>query len=326
MKMIESPWQDPYLNLALEEVMFEMCRDDEYLLLWQNEGSLIVGKHQNVFSEINQRAAEREHVPIVRRITGGGTVYHDLGNLNFSFFYDCDPQEDASYQRFLLPVQRMLESLGVHAIQNSRNDMEVLGKKVSGNAQLIRGDRILHHGTLLFNTDLYKMDRLLQVPAEKLISKGIASVKSRVGNLREYVWNPKMPLEEFKTYFKEFMQARGAERDFLPQEVLEAAQKLADEKYRTYEWNFGQSPEFTICRARRFACGEIEVCLRVNKAVIEACQIRGDYLGQCPVEEFERGLIGSRYKKEEIENYLSRHSLDKYFGQVTVEELMYCFW
>ncbi|MGI6095493.1 MAG: lipoate--protein ligase [Lachnospiraceae bacterium] len=326
MKMLESPWQDPYLNLALEEVIFDECRDDEYLLLWQNESSLIIGKHQNVFGEVNQRAAEQEMVPVIRRMTGGGTVYHDLGNVNFSFFYNCTPEEDASYQRFLRPIQRMLESLGVHAIQNSRNDMEVMGKKVSGNAQLIRGDRILHHGTLLFNTDLYKMERLLQVPAEKLESKGIASVKSRVGNLKDYVWNPKMPLEEFQAYIREFMMARGAEKCFPAQSVLDAAEKLADEKYRTYEWNYGQSPEFTITRSRRFACGQIEVGLCVENGRITKCQIMGDYLGRKPVEELEKGLTGLLYKKDVIEETLRTFDLEAYLGKITVDELMHCFW
>lgn len=326
MKLVESPWQDPYLNLALEEVMFEKCRDGEYLLLWRNESSLIVGKHQNVFAEVNQRAAEQEMVPILRRNTGGGTVYHDLGNLNFSFFYDCPEDEDASFARFLFPIQRMLESLGVHAIQNSRNDMEVNGKKVSGNAQLIRGDRILHHGTLLFNTDLYKMERLLQVPAEKLESKGISSVKSRVGNLKEAVWNPKMPFEEFETYFKEFMQARGAEKHFLPQTILNEAMLLADKKYRTYEWNYGESPAFSISRSRRFACGEIEVGLCVEDGKIKECKITGDYLGTVPVEELEHALIELEYRKEVLEEVLEKYDLTSFFGPITADELMYCFW
>ena len=178
---------DPAFNLAAEQYVFEnLPKDRSYFMLWQNDNAVIIGKYQNTLAEINLPYVEQHNIRVVRRLSGGGAVFHDLGNLNYSFISDTGSSENLNLRLFCEPVVRALAELGVHAEINGRNDMTVDGKKFSGNAQYLRGGRVLHHGTILYNSDHSVIGEALHVDQSKIAAKGIPSVRSRVTNLLPY--------------------------------------------------------------------------------------------------------------------------------------------
>jgi len=244
MKYLIGTSTDPYWNLAREEFMLKQKRDEDYLLLWQNENSLILGRHQSAQAELNLEAAKQYGTHIVRRITGGGAVYHDLGNLNFTFVTDQDKKN--SFLDFLMPMLGFLKSTGAEVSFNDRNDMELYDHereaflKISGNAQALDRNRILHHGTLLICSDLERMSQLLTPHPEKLSRHQVASVQSRVGNLARLMGKDLSPLEmaeDFVLYL--------SEKEQIPMEAFELTDaeeaeimELVTGKYRTEQWNF----------------------------------------------------------------------------------------
>lgn len=326
MIFLESPWQDPYLNLALEEYIFNEYKEDSYFILWQNDNSLIIGKHQNTLEEINEEAVRREDIKVVRRNTGGGAVYHDLGNVNFSFITNWLTEEEQSYEHFLNPVIQALSELGIFAQLNGRNDLTVDGLKISGNAQMIRNDRILHHGTLLFDSDLEKVGRVLKVSQEKLRSKGIKSVKSRVGNIKDYLPDTMVTVKDFMEHIRKCILQAGDGSMELDSGDMEKIYQLADGKYRTYDWNFGRSPKFNHRKELRLSCGTVGVEYQVAKGRIESCRIYGDFLPLYPIEEVEREFQNVLYTEMNIYQTLCRIPIEKYFADADKEELMACFY
>ncbi len=230
---------DPAFCLAAEEYILENYVSGEYIMLWRGERSVIIGKNQNAYGEVSLTQCERRGVPIYRRGSGGGTVYHDLGNINFSFFTDMGERTD--YGRFLLPVRDFLCDIGVPAELGSSFDITVNGKKISGNAQAVRRGRVMHHGTLLFDADLSMLSSLTSHAREKALSKAVKSNPSPVGNISEFIHG--MTVSEFENRLGEYFTL--SERAFTDDEN-EATEKLAEEKYRTWEWNFGRSPMFEL--------------------------------------------------------------------------------
>lgn len=232
----ESRRTDPAYNLALEAWLFETYCQADVLFLWQNKPSVIVGKNQVAQNEVNLALAQELGIPVVRRDTGGGAVYHDLGNLNFSFFTDDTPAADSPYVSFLQPLLAILRQLGIEADFNGRNDLCVQGRKISGSAARVREGRLLHHGTLLVKSDLAQMDRLLTPPQEKLARNGVASVKSRVVNLQEVA--PALTVETLKCAI-----CRGfglLEAQSLPPQAAEAIRRRVLERYANPAWNLGR--------------------------------------------------------------------------------------
>ncbi|WP_163182903.1 lipoate--protein ligase [Neobacillus sedimentimangrovi] len=315
---------DPRINLAIEEYALKNLDINEtYLLFYINEPSIIIGKNQNTIEEINTEYVEKNGIHVVRRLSGGGAVYHDLGNLNFSFITKDDGESFHNFRKFTEPVTAALKKLGVNAELSGRNDIEVDGRKISGNAQFSTKGRMFSHGTLLFDSEIENVVSALKVKKDKIESKGIKSVRSRVANISEFL-EEKITIEQFRSLLLKFI-FDGQEQ--VPEYVLtekdwEKIYQLSKERYQNWEWNYGKSPKFNLQHSKRFPAGSIDVRLEVNKGMIENCKIYGDFFGVGDVGEIEEKLIGIRYEKNEIEKALADLNTHHYFGNISKEEFI----
>lgn len=317
---LETHCQDPAYNLAFEEYVLTHFRQGNLLILWQNASSVIIGRNQNTAEEVNQSFVDSHGIKVVRRNTGGGAVYHDLGNLNYSFITDADGLDKNTLQLFLEPVVRALKNLGLDAQCSGRNDILVSSQKVSGTAQQLLKGRILHHGTLLFDADVDMISGALNPDPTKFQSKSVKSVRSRVGNIRQAL-SRDMNMQEFWAYLKEFLTQNLASPLTLSQDDLSAIESLKQEKYDTWDWNYGKSPKCEIRCKRRWAGGLIDLQLSVTGGKIAQLRIFGDFLALQPVAELEQKLIGCPYRADALEQLLSTVSLTPYLGTITPQEL-----
>ncbi|TXE05524.1 lipoate--protein ligase [Gelidibacter salicanalis] len=319
---------NPKLNLALEEyILRHFSADEDYLLFYINEPSIIIGRNQNTLEEINQTYIEDHNIHVVRRISGGGAVYHDFGNLNFSFITNHDGKSLSNFKKFTEPVIKVLKSLGLNAELKGRNDIEVDDKKISGTAQFSTGKRMVSHGTLLLDTDLSEVAKALTVKMSKIQSKGHKSVRSRVANISEFLKAP-LTIQEFRQLVLEGLyEEREPFKTYqLTLEEWSAIHALKSEKYDTWEWNYGRSPKFNVQRSKRFSIGEIDLRIFVEKGYIMEFKIFGDFFGKEPVVHLEQLLTGLRYDHAEISNVLEDVNLNEYFGALQKEafiELIY---
>lgn len=319
---------DPHLNLALEEyALRNFSADHDYLLFYINEPSIIIGRNQNTLEEINQQYVTANNIHVVRRVSGGGAVYHDFGNLNFSFITNHDSKSLNNFKKFTAPVIKVLQQLGLDAELKGRNDILVTEKKISGTAQFSTGKRMISHGTLLFNTNLGEVANALNVKMSKIVSKGHKSVRSRVANISEFLKNP-MEIEQFRKLLLEglYQESEPFKRHNLTSDEWKAVHQLKAEKYNTWDWNYGRSPKFNIQRTKRFPIGEIDLRIFVDKGHIEEFVIYGDFFGKEPVANLESLLTGIRYEKADIEKALFNTNIDEYFGNIQKEnfiELIY---
>ncbi|MBY6273776.1 MAG: lipoate--protein ligase [Bacillaceae bacterium] len=313
---------DPRINLAIEEYALKhLDIDKTYLLFYINRPSIIIGRNQNTIEEINTDYVEKNDIIVVRRLSGGGAVYHDLGNLNFSFITKDDGDSFHNFRKFTEPVIRALNKLGVKAELQGRNDIVVDGRKVSGNAQFSTGGRMFSHGTLLLNTELENVAKALKVKKEKIESKGIKSVRSRVANISEFLPEP-MTIEEFRSFLLKNI-FEGEEK--IPEYVLtekdwEKIDEISRNRYQKWEWNYGKSPKFNIQHSKRFPIGSIDVRLEVDKGIIQNCKIYGDFFGVGDVADIEKRLTGVRYDREAMAEALKDVDLKHYFGNIEREE------
>lgn len=303
---------DPSFNLAVEEALFASTdeKSEPLFMLWQNAPSIIIGCHQNALQEINSHEVEARNLPVVRRSTGGGAVYHDLGNLNFSFLEYRQGVRQTAFKRYLEPIVRGLARCGVEAVIKGRNDLEVQGRKISGSAQRISQGRVLHHGTLLVDADFEAMTRALTPDPEKYLSKGIASVRARVANISSF-WDKGTTLESLCDMIAAEVEGMPCT---LPQAVREQALRLQAEKYGSWDWNIGKSPAFTSHTEKRFPFGRIQICLAVDGGVITACRLYGDFFAQRPVSEIEARITGCQSSHEALQKALQDVRLADYFS------------
>jgi lipoate-protein ligase A len=315
---------DPRINLALEEyVLRHVEQDDTFLLFYINEPSIIIGRNQNTLEEINHEYVRDHGIHVVRRISGGGAVYHDLGNLNFSIIAPYSPERFNRYDEFTRPVVEVLRTLGVPAELSGRNDIVAGGRKISGNAQFSTGKRMFSHGTVLFDSKLDDVVAALNVKMGKIESKGLKSVRSRVANISEFLARP-LEIAEFRGLILERIFGSRSEIPTLELSDAdwEAVRDLSARKYATWEWNYGQSPEFNVQKTRRFPAGEIDLRIDVQQGRISSLRIFGDFMGSADVAALEAILRGVRYEPEELAGALRDVAIEEYFGPVAREEFL----
>lgn len=317
---METGSTDPAYNLAFEEYVLKNRLEGDYLLLWQNANAVIVGRNQNALEEINREFVEANGIKVIRRNTGGGAVYHDMGNLNYSFITDSAPDSDAAKSRFTDPVVRALRSLGLEAEATGRNDILVSGQKISGTAQHKAVGRILHHGTLLFDSNPDMIAGSLNPDPAKFQSKSVKSVRSRVGNIRTHLpedWD--MP--RFWAYLKTAL-ADSILPAALTAEELAQVDALKAEKYDTWQWNFGTGPKFDSQIRRRFPGGSLQIRLSIRHGVITAIAIHGDFLALTPLDALTAALTGCAYREDAIAAVLDTVSLAECLGGITKDEFI----
>lgn len=319
--------KNPYFNLALEEYALHYLDPSvDYVIIWQNEPSVIIGRNQNTIEEINTEYIRKHQINVVRRLSGGGAVYHDLGNLNYTLIVQSDQDVTTSFRKFTEPVIEALRSLGVPAEFSGRNDIVIDGKKFSGNAQYWSKDRLLHHGTLLFNSDLAVVQEALNVQNEKLHSKGIKSVRSRVTNIYPYLKTP-LSIEEFKSILLEHLLQGEftTKREYiLSEKDLATIEKLMDKRYLRWEWNYGHSPAFDFEKTRRFPGGQLGLKLNVKGGIIQDMRISGDFFGKRDVTELAALLIGKQYREETIRCLLNAVDFEEYFTAISRDNFIEC--
>jgi lipoate-protein ligase A len=313
---------DPRVNLAIEEHLLRNLQvEGDILLFYINEPSIIIGRNQNTLEEINYPYVKEQNIHVVRRLSGGGAVYHDHGNLNFSFINMNGREFLHNFKKFTAPVVKVLNEMGVPAEMNGRNDIVVEERKISGNAQYAKGTRLVSHGTLLFNSDLSKVSEALNVKTEKIISKGIKSVRSRVANISEYL-SESMDILKFRERVKNGILAETDNLTYqLNQEDWDSILKISEERYQQWEWNFGRSPKFNIQKTRRFSFGQIDARIEVHNGNIQEIKLFGDFLGLRDVGDIETKLVGVRYDKTHLQQSLEEIELKDYFGGLNAEDL-----
>ena len=315
---------DPSYNLAMEQYVFDcLPRDRMYFMLWQNDNAIIVGKYQNTIAEINEETVRERGIRVVRRLSGGGAVYHDMGNLNFTFITDVGESNALDLKLFCEPVVRTLATLGVKAEVNGRNDITIDGKKFSGNSQYIRQGRVMHHGTIMFDSDLSVVSEALRVDPTKIQTKGIRSVRSRVTNVAEHL-PEKVTLPEFRRILLEnILKENPGEAYPLTQDDLAAVEKLRAERYATWDWNYGFSPVCTMLRRRRVdGCGLIEAYITVEHGKIAALSFKGDFFSASEPDELAAHFVGCTPYRAGYEKALGDVDVSRYFAGLQKDELI----
>lgn len=329
MLYVESHSFDPQYNLSFEEYLFKYLplEQEEYVTLWQNGPAVIIGKNQNAWAEINRDYIEANEVKVVRRITGGGAVYHDLGNLNFSFVTKDQAKGKIDFSLYYKPIVSALRAMGVEAELSGRNDITVDGKKVIGASQSIWKGRVLSNGCILFDVKMEALASALNVRPEKLVTKGIASVKSRVTNIKPYLGMDK-DVSDFKALLlKEIFKQFGEEpkeyklTDYDHQEIL----KIKEARFGRREWNWGQSPKGSFSNGAKFPFGWVEISTDIVGGKLKDVVILGDFFGTEDVAEISEALEGADYDRRSIEAVLEGFELGRYFGQTEAKELAELF-
>lgn len=315
---LETGSTDPYYNLAFEEYILMNKTAGSYLILWQNDNTIVVGQNQNTAAEVNRSFVMQHGIHVVRRTTGGGAVYHDLGNLNYSFISDLDVGFGKAFSAI---VVKALCSLGIDAAVSGRNDITIGDQKISGTAQRVFRGRILHHGTLLFDSNLETIAGALNVDPEKFKSKHTKSVRSRVGNIRPFLGKD-MELIEFKEYLKTALTDNGFIPETLSLQAQTEIQSLRDTKYATEAWNWGTSLPSTFTNKSWFPAGCLEICTDIVNNHIHNLHFFGDYLSLCSQDELSAALEGCPYSCDAVDAILQKFDLICLFGGITAENIL----
>ncbi|HEO7828308.1 TPA: lipoate--protein ligase [Streptococcus agalactiae] len=323
MKYIVNTSNDPAYNVALEAYAFQKLTDiDEIFIIWINEPAIIIGRHQNTIQEINKEFIDKNGIHVVRRLSGGGAVYHDLNNLNYTIISNNTQEAAFDFQTFSKPVIDTLAKLGVKAEFTGRNDLEINGQKFAGNAQAYYKGRMMHHGCLLFDVDMSVLGQALKVSKDKIESKGIKSVRARVTNIVDHL-SDKITVQEFSDAILAQMKEEYPEMDeyVLSDAELSEIQAMRDNQFATWDWTYGKAPEYTIERGVRYPAGKITTYANVENSTIKSVKIFGDFFGVKPVDDIEKMLEGVRYDYKDVLAALKTVDTSQYFSRMTPEEI-----
>ena len=321
MLLINNTNTNAYFNLAMEEYFLKNTNEDIFLL-WQNENSIIVGKNQNTLSEINYDYVKENNIKVVRRLSGGGAVFHDLGNINFTFI-SCNDNSFSDFKKFTMPIVEALKELNVHAEFSGRNDLLIDGQKFSGNAQYNYKNKVMHHGTLLFSSEINDLSNALKVKPSKFQGKSVKSVKSRVTNISSHL-DKKMTVLEFKDYLMDFINKRDENSHFyeLNDKDVESINKLVEEKYSTWEWNFGYSPKYSLYNEVKYPGGNLEFSLDVHDGLIKDIKFFGDFFGKEDISFIEDKLRNVKHNEYSIKSALENVDINNYFLNCNIDILI----
>lgn len=321
MLLINNTCTNAYFNLAMEEYFLKNCNEDIFLL-WRNENAIIVGKNQNTLSEINYDYVKNNNIKVVRRQSGGGAVFHDLGNINFTFI-SCNDNSFSDFKRFTMPIIDALKELGIEAEFSGRNDLLINNQKFSGNAQYNYKNKVMHHGTLLFSSEINDLSNALKVKPLKFEGKGVKSVKSRVTNISSHL-KKEMSVLEFKDYLMNFINKRDENSRFyeLSDEDMKNINKLVEEKYSTWEWNFGNSPKYSLNNELKYPGGNVEFNLDVKDGIIKNIKFFGDFFGKEDVSFIEDELKNIKHSEDSIKAALKDINIDNYFLNCNIDILV----
>ncbi|MBO0478771.1 lipoate--protein ligase [Vagococcus fluvialis] len=321
---------DPRINLAIETYLVqEMPLDEPILLFYINEPSIIIGRNQNTIEEINTEYVEKQGIHVVRRLSGGGAVYHDAGNLNFSFIMPDDGESFRNFGKVTQPIIDALHDMGVEGAElKGRNDLVIDDKKFSGNAMYSTNGRMFAHGTLMFDSDVNEVVNALKVRKDKIESKGIKSIRSRVTNIKPYLsdTHQNMSTKDFRQeiLLKIFETDKLEDVNVykLTEKDWERINAISDKLYRNWDWNYGRSPEFDLVRRQRFAIGSIEAKMNISEGEIKEIKLFGDFFGLGEISDVEKVLTGVKYDKESIKAAVEEIDVKKYFGNIEKEDLV----
>lgn len=313
---------DPYFNIATDEYILKSLKEDCFML-WRNDNAIIVGQYQNTLAEINYDYVKEHQITVVRRLSGGGAVYHDLGNLNFSFTQSGKDSNLSNFEKFTKPVVEVLQELGVNAKFEGKNDLMIDGLKFSGNAAHIYKHKILHHGTILYASEMRNVAEALRINPVKYQDKAVKSIPKRVTNIMDHLKSP-LSLEDFtKKLMNHVLNTYpNAKLYEFTEEDKKAIRKLRDEKYATREWNFGKSPDYNFKKAIRTEGGLLEMNLEVKNGIIEQVKIFGDFFSEKGITAVENALVNAHHEEQELRSILAQLPIDKHFRNITTDDLL----
>ncbi len=310
MVIVERPQTDPYFNIAAEEYLLKNLNQDCFML-WQNDPSVIIGKHQNALAEINLNLVRQRNIPVIRRISGGGAVYQDGGNLNFSFIKHGQEGRLVDFSGFLHPIVEALNQMGVPARHEGKNDIRVNGLKISGNSEHVHRNKVLHHGTLLFNSNLDMLNEMLRVKSHSFKDKSVKSIRSKVANISEFLDKP-FSIEEFIERITDHINRKEKDVVYysLTASDINGINDLVDEKYKTWEWNFGYSPDYFFKNQVTHQDIEYLIEMEVKMGVIKKVEIASERKIPGMSEVIKNLLIGTNHNYDDIKERIFKLNLN----------------
>lgn len=322
MLLIQQNSTNPYFNIATEEYLLKNSAEDLFIL-YRNKPSVIVGKHQNAIAEINLEFVRQRGLTVVRRLSGGGTVYHDLGNLNYAFITNGSAGNLVDFKTHTQPIIDVLLALGVDARIGGKSDIRVGDKKISGNAEHIYKNRVLHHGTLLFASNLDELNEAIKIEINTYTDKAVKSIRSHVANIAEYL-KPSLTVEEFARLILNHIKERfpNAHEHQLTSEEIGSITELIKTKYSTWEWNYGYSPAYTLNRQIHLGDKRLDIQIDVDRGTIRRIAFNGDLMNKSRIAGIELLLNGCPHDIDEITSRLSSINLNDDTPQIPLELLL----
>lgn len=324
MKYLQPDSTNPSFNIAFEEYAFEVLAEkDDIFILWINHSSIIIGKNQNTYEEINDEYCKANNIQIARRRSGGGAVYQDVNNLNYTIISKNSANREFDFKSFSIPIIDTLKEMGISATFNGRNDLLIEDQKFCGNSQFIKGDKIMHHGCILFDVDLTVLTKALKVSSDKYTSKGKKSVRSRVTNIKEHLIDKNTDIFDFIELLKKYMASHYPLEEYqLSEQEIAEVKKLQAKRNDDPQWIYGNNPDFSFHNQAKFLGGKVEVKILINHNKIENIKFYGDFFGIKEIENIEKMLVGKEYDYQLILNLLAEVNINEYFYNITKEEIV----